>query len=133
MTMHLLPAYVTTTKFKHNKKKKSASAIKADIEHDKFLKKMGVHPDQLKAKKSSNKAKYSIRPNTHVAGKPQTTVSQNWKRDTDQIPVGVAVKKDANIYSGERKLLGISAMHKSSLVPVFSSDQAKEIANMRRG
>ena len=133
MTMHLLPAYVTTTKFKHNKKKKTATAIKADIEHDKFLRSMGAHPDQLKAKKSSYKATYRSKPRTVKAGQAKATVSQNWKRDTDQIPVGVAVKKDANIYSGERKLLGISAMHKSSLVPVFSSDQAKEIANMRRG
>ena len=45
MTMHLLPAYVTTTRFKRRKKNKSASAIKADQEHQKFLRKMGAHPD----------------------------------------------------------------------------------------
>ena len=34
-------------------------------------------------------------------------------------------------YTGD-KLLGISALHKSNLVPVFSSSEAEEIAKMRR-
>jgi hypothetical protein len=37
------------------------------------------------------------------------------------------------VYSGERKLLGIATMHKSNMVPVFSSEEATEIARMRRG
>lgn len=37
-------------------------------------------------------------------------------------------------YTGERKLLGIAAMHKSNLVPVFEDDKnyAKDLARMRR-
>ncbi len=37
-------------------------------------------------------------------------------------------------YSGERKLIGIAAMHKSNLVPVFEEDKqyAKDLARMRR-
>jgi hypothetical protein len=37
-------------------------------------------------------------------------------------------------YTGERKLLGIAAMHKSNLVPVFEEDKdyAKDLARMRR-
>ena len=37
-------------------------------------------------------------------------------------------------YTGERKLLGIAAMHKSNLVPVFEEDKnyAKDLAKMRR-
>ena len=37
-------------------------------------------------------------------------------------------------YSGERKLIGIAAMHKSNLVPVFEDDKqyAKDLARMRR-
>jgi hypothetical protein len=35
-------------------------------------------------------------------------------------------------YTGD-KLVGIGVMHKSNSVPVFNSDQAVEIARMRRG
>lgn len=35
-------------------------------------------------------------------------------------------------YTGD-KLMGIATMHKSNAVPVFNSDQAVELAKMRRG
>jgi bisphosphoglycerate-dependent phosphoglycerate mutase len=47
MTMHLLPAYFTTTRTK----KKKAKASKSNDEHQKWLSKRGLAPDQLKAKK----------------------------------------------------------------------------------
>jgi hypothetical protein len=43
-----------------------------------------------------------------------------------------ATKKEAMVYSGERKLLGIATMHKSNQVPVFDDQDAKDIAKMRR-
>jgi hypothetical protein len=42
-------------------------------------------------------------------------------------------KKEAKIYNGERKLLGIATMHKSNMVPVFEQKDAEDIAKMRRG
>lgn len=50
-------------------------------------------------------------------------------RDTS---VGNASKQEPKVYSGERKLLGIAAMHKSNLVPVFDEESAKDLARMRR-
>lgn len=47
MTMHLLPAYFTTT----NSKKRKSKPSKADAEHQKWLAKRGLSPEQLKAKK----------------------------------------------------------------------------------
>ena len=47
MTMHLLPAYFTTTK---TKKKKKASLTKSQIEHQIWLEKRGLSPNQLKSK-----------------------------------------------------------------------------------
>ena len=44
----------------------------------------------------------------------------------------ILYKERTQQYSGERKLLGIATMHKSNLVPVFSDDDAKELAKMRR-
>ena len=42
-------------------------------------------------------------------------------------------KKEAKVYNGERKLLGIATMHKSNMVPVFDKESAEDIAKMRRG
>ena len=45
----------------------------------------------------------------------------------------IPVKKESPVYSGERKLLGIATMHKSNMVPVFSAEEAVDLARMRRG
>lgn len=47
-------------------------------------------------------------------------------------PIAVKGRQEPQVYSGERKLLGVAAMHKSNLVPVFSEDDAKDLATMRR-
>lgn len=47
MTMHLLPAYYTTT----NSKKRKSKPSKSDVQHQKWLEKRGLSPNQLKAKK----------------------------------------------------------------------------------
>lgn len=45
---------------------------------------------------------------------------------------GVAASRvDAPVYTGDI-VIGLSAMHKSNIVPVTSSEQAKDIAGMRR-
>lgn len=40
--------------------------------------------------------------------------------------------KPAPVYTGD-KLLGIGVRHKSGLEPVFSAEQASDLAKMRRG
>lgn len=49
--------------------------------------------------------------------------------DTGPAP---ALKVEQPKYTGT-KMLGVSAMHKSNLVPVFNNDAAVEISRMRRG
>lgn len=49
-------------------------------------------------------------------------------RDTG---VGTAVKAPTKVYTGT-KMIGIGTMHKSNSVPIFSDDDAKAIASMRR-
>lgn len=44
---------------------------------------------------------------------------------------GPAVKKESQQYTGT-KIVGIGTMHKSNAVPVFSDQEALEIATMRR-
>lgn len=44
---------------------------------------------------------------------------------------GVAAARDSVKYTGEN-ILGISLVHKSCLQPVFSNEEAKDLAAMRR-
>lgn len=46
--------------------------------------------------------------------------------------LGVAAKAAPKVYTGD-KIVGIAAMHKSNLVPVFNEEAAKDISKMRRG
>jgi hypothetical protein len=48
--------------------------------------------------------------------------------DTGFVP---CVKKFGNSYTGE-KIKGIGTMHKSNAVPIFTDNEAKDIASMRR-
>jgi hypothetical protein len=57
-------------------------------------------------------------------------------RETPKIPSlpftgGPCVLKPNPVYTGD-KIKGIGTMHKSNAVPVFSDEQAKDIATMRR-
>ena len=57
-----------------------------------------------------------------------------YKRQAEHINGNITPKIEPMQYTGERKLLGIAAMHKSNLVPVFEEDKnyAKDLARMRR-
>lgn len=43
----------------------------------------------------------------------------------------VNLGQETKVYTGD-KIIGIATMHKSNLVPIFSDDQAKAVATMRR-
>ena len=58
-------------------------------------------------------------------------------RETPKIPSlpftgAPCLKKENPVYTGD-KIKGIGTMHKSNAVPVFSDEQARDIATMRRG
>ena len=127
MTMHLVRGMNTT----NTKNRKTRGLTKNDREaaaaHDKWLRKMGTHPDQLKARKK----------------KPVNTLpferDRSHERQGNNAPSmgagagGHAAPAQPKTYNGARKLLGIASMHKSNMVPVFSQEDAAEISKMRRG
>jgi hypothetical protein len=45
--------------------------------------------------------------------------------------MGIAAKAPAKVYTGT-KIVGIATMHKSNLVPIFNTEAAVEVAQMRR-
>lgn len=57
MSMHLVGPYMTTTKYNGKGKKvaNSAKERKAKAEHEAWLRKRGLHPDQKSASKSTKK------------------------------------------------------------------------------
>lgn len=77
----------------------------------------------LTIKAGSIGTKYSLSPppgrnrNSHIPSIPDT--------------ISVAPKKEVMQYSGSA-IKGVSTMHKSNAVPVFSDDEIKDHANMRR-
>ena len=105
------------------------SLIEARRKHDKYLRKMGVHPDQLKKKKRDRRS--VAQPGSASGLGPE---GQKFKSSHSDHPPSFAPcpRKEPNVYSGERKLLGIACMHKSNLVPVFEKKDLVEIGKMRR-
>lgn len=102
----------TTTRFKHGKKKRK---VKGPV-----------------AKKLTKAQLAKLCAN-------DTTSLPSYKRYDRSIPslsthAGNTNRKDIPKYTGERKLLGVAAMHKSNLVPIFADNQeaAVEVARMRR-
>lgn len=120
--MHLVRGMTTTSTKKRKQKGMTARDKQAKVEHDKWLRKMGVHPEQL-------------------AKREKVAVNKipDYKKDSRSLPTsdricGNGTKKEGNTYSGERQLLGVATMHKSNMVPIFADkkEDAKDIAQMRR-
>ena len=115
MTMHLLPAYWTTNNHKKRKKKVvSKKEQLAILEHEKFLRKMGVDPN-YKRKPSPLKTE-------------QTSVKLPEKKITDY-DWKIQTKRDAKRYNGTA-VLG-QAYNKGNLV-VLSATEAKDDATGKR-
>ena len=144
--MHLLPVYYSTTNTRKRKqKKKSKSVLEAERKHAKFLKKMGIGGrssvgrtsalqasgqgfDSPRLHQSRSLAQSGSAPALGAGG--QKFESSN----SDQFYNPTMAKPEPNVYSGERKLIGIATMHKSNSVPIFEDNKelATEIARMRR-
>ena len=123
--MHLLGPAFTTTKFTKSKPKKwSSSAAKkkaADL-NESWQAVLAKHSPKTIAKK--------------VAPLVAPKMFVDEKRLTKSIPSkdsgGFSTKPVKQVYTGD-KIIGIAAMHKSNLVPIFNDAAAKDVATMRRG
>lgn len=118
MTMHLVRGMSTlsTRKRKQNRKPGHAASMAA---HDAWLRKNGVHPDQLKTKEKNNGA--SI---------PDYSEKSSTIKTSDRV-MRIQGKRKANEYSGEY-VVGLATLHKSNIVPVGRGQDPEELAKMRR-
>lgn len=129
MSMHLEGPWLTTTGKRRGKKKfrsaeHAAKARALEEDWNTLMKKWGADQrEQLAAR--GLKAPVYVPPLRNHRG---ANVLRHPSLDTG----GFAAKIKPKIYTGD-KIVGIAAMHKSNLVPVFNEQAAKDISKMRRG
>ena len=117
-------ATIIHTSFKKRKAKKpNAKQRELAADWEKLLKK--YEPKRSTGKAPAMDSKYN------------PVVTSSYQRTTRSIPsldtgVGVATLKESPRYTGTL-MKGIGTMHKSNSVPIFSDEEAIEIARMRRG
>jgi hypothetical protein len=110
MTMHLLsPAY---NNFGNNKKKPTAKQFRAKQEHEKFLKKMNIHPDQLSARRQApHKLQHSVHAVSNgldcsngfdVGGFKKSVFDSDWKNAYEDDPQ-MAAREQAAIQDARAK------------------------------
>ena len=148
--MHLLPVYYTTTSSRKRKKqKKSKSLLAAEQKHAKYLKKMRVNsrssvgleqrPSKPWVTGSSPVESTNNKGGCSSVGRAGALQASGQEFNSphlhqDQFYHKSSAKPEPNVYSGERRLIGIATMHKSNSVPIFEDNKelATEIAKMRR-
>jgi len=123
MSMHILPAFVSTTNTRKRKSKLTGKAKLQLAAHQQWVEKM------TKGMKSDKKVLDLIRKDEYTKS---MMVDRSAFQKSGMAP-GAFAKPEEKVYSGERKLLGIATMHKSNMVPVFAKQDAEDIARMRRG
>jgi len=130
MTMHLEGPWLTTTGRIRSKRRKFASADAAR------------QARELAAEWQQRQAQWAKLAPKPVASKFQVTPARSISpqyppgREPQAIPskadtVGVAARPADKVYTGT-KIKGIGTLHKSNAVPIFTDDEAIDIAHMRR-
>ena len=126
--MHLEGPWLSTTGKKKGKKKWASAEAKRKAEFleeswKELQKRWGVEAEEKKRKRA-------------LAADTWQPKDRAFRRETPKIEslpftAGPCVKAPDKVYTGD-KIKGIGTMHKSNAVPVFSDEEAHDIAKMRR-
>ena len=130
--MHLHhPSLSLTGKRKGKQKWPSAEhkrkAEQADADWKALQKKWGIEADEKKRTRALAAAPLSSAYSLKI---PEGRNTTSHIKSVDS-GLGVATMKAPKVYTGT-KVKGIATMHKSNAVPVFSDEEAVDIAKMRR-
>lgn len=122
MTMSLVRGMSTTSTRKRKAKKKTASQIQAEKDHEQFLKKMGVGKTKLPTNAQGKR--------TGIYDIPDYSTE---RVTSDHIPAHGPAKQNQK-YTGD-EIMGITLNHKSNYEPVRRDNKkaAVDSARMRRG
>ena len=126
--MHLEGPWLSTTGKKKGKKKWASAEAKRKAEMleenwKALQKRWGVEIEEKKRKRALEADTWQ----------PKETIFRRETPKIDSLPftAGPCVKAPDKVYTGD-KIKGIGTMHKSNAVPVFSDEEAQDIAKMRR-
>ena len=127
--MHLEGPWLTTTGKKKGKQKyrnadQARKARELQDSWQEMLKRHGIEQEERKRKQAMSSGTYTP---------PKV---DPYRRETPKIAslpftAGPCTKPEQKVYTGD-KIKGIGTMHKSNAVPIFSDEQAIDIAKMRR-
>ena len=130
MTMHLAHPALTMggkrkgkTKFRNSAEAQKARQLDADWKE--LQKKWEVDADDKKRKRA-----LSAEPLSYNLSAPVGRSTSN--NIPSRVTAGGSTAPVHKVYTGN-KILGIGTMHKSNAVPIFSDEEAQDIARMRRG
>ena len=131
MTMHLAHPSLSMSGKKRGKVKfrnaaEAALARELDASWKELLKSQGIEAEEKRRRRAMSAEPLSYKLTAPVGRETRHIES----RDTGHS--GAVRTKDIPQYTGT-KILGIGTMHKSNAVPVFSDQEAHDIATMRRG
>lgn len=130
MTMHLAHPSLTMGgkrkgKVKFRNAEEARKARELDASWKELQNKWGVEQYEKKRKSALSAAPLTYK----LSAPPGRTTSNNIP---SKVTAGGSTAPVHKVYTGT-KILGIGTMHKSNAVPIFSDEEAVEIARMRRG
>ena len=133
MSMHLEGPWLSTTGKKKGKRKFASAehARKAREQAEAWqdlLKRHSIETEQKKRNRAMSAPTLGTSGYSLSIPEGRNTTAHIKSVDTG---VAVATKKESPKYTGTM-IKGIGTMHKSNAVPIFSDEQAVEIAKMRR-
>jgi len=130
MTMHLAhPALSLTGKKRGKIKFRSSEDAQKSRELDASWKELQAKWGLEAEAKRRNRA---LKAPTYVPPRPTHRGADQPRLPSVDTGGGIAAMPAPKVYTGD-KIVGIAAMHKSNLVPVFNEQAAKDISKMRRG
>jgi hypothetical protein len=131
MSMHLEGPWLSTTgkrKGKHKFRNSDEARKSRELEESwkELQKRLGVEADKKRQSRALSASIY-VPPKLFYRGM-DVPRPRSLNNGVDSAP---AIKVASKVYTGN-KIKGIGTMHKSNAVPIFTDDEAKDIANMRR-
>ena len=132
LSMHLLPPMYSTTGKKKGKKKFASAeharkARELDESWKELLKRQGLELEEKKRNRAMSAGSLTSTGYSLKIPEGRNTTAHLKSVDTG----GNATLSPPKVYTGT-KVKGIATMHKSNAVPIFSDEQAVDIARMRR-
>ena len=138
MTMHLEGPWMTTTRYSKRPHKKWASSEakqRAEREAREWAE-LSQRLEDLAPNFAGRRYAAQAMPRGAFQPLQNRSIYPPGREPQQHIPsrdsgVGVAAAPAAKVYTGT-KIRGIGTMHKSNAVPIFSDEEAQDIARMRR-